>query len=93
MASKQLLEEQIGSLEEEINVLSNYIDSLNESEQELEDRITELQTEYDDYYEKYRERVRENYEKGDISYWKTSRFGKFFRYAHSFGLRYGRNGI
>ena len=68
LASKQLLEEQIGSLEEEIDVLANYIDSLTESERELEDRITELQAEYDDYYEKYRERVRENYEKGDISY-------------------------
>ena len=44
LASKQLLEEQNRfSLEEEIDVLSNYIDSLTESRRELEDRITELQ--------------------------------------------------
>ena len=68
LKTKQLLEEQISSLESEMKVLSDYISSLAEDEKVLENRIDELQAEYDDSYAKYCERVRLNYEKGKISY-------------------------
>ena len=68
LKTKQLLEEQISSLESEMKVLSDYISSLAEDEKVLENRIDELQAEYDDSYAKYCERVRLNYEKGNISY-------------------------
>ena len=68
LQTKQLLEEQISSLESEMKVLSDYITSLSADEKVLEDRIEELQAEYDDSYAKYCERVRLNYEKGNISY-------------------------
>lgn len=68
LQTKQLLEEQIASMETEMEVLTDYIASLSENEKVLEARIEELQSEYDDAYEKYCQRVRLNYERGNISY-------------------------
>ena len=78
LESKQLIEQQIHSMNNEISALNEYISSLGDNVSEMESEISRLEEDYAANYEKYKARVRAMYERGEVSYLEVILSSKSF---------------